>query len=469
MLEQQMTQQTTTSMLAMHPMAAAAPPMQYVGGAVPPMQSVGGAVPHMQSVGGPVPHMQSVGGPVPHMQYVGVAGAPPVQVSGGVPSIQSVGVVSPTQSVGAASPVQPVPSDVPPVQSVSVNSVQEKSKVEEEPQESNEELPGSVPPPVKDEALVNRPLFKRMLAQVSQGKLKGIPNVSSAEQVATSGTSPVSQNAKIEKVPSTYVESAGKNVPVTKDEREKISPVSLGNIGRKSSYVESAIDRNKVDGSIPSPTHVEIKDEKTVPVAPSHTIIRSSTAMNSDKFDRTSEGGKIIEKISSPTEKKFPVTFSQSGEVSSFVNSKITQRKAEAVVPVVAEKPKFQRHLSEPTTLPKPKPVVGPKPMGVPIGKSKTLPKTKKSEPLKISLSLSQEERLMLPIFSVVGKTSNDQQKPNVAKTSANVHNKPPHVSASSNSKVSQGKLNVVEPEEKIMTSITSLKNVRGRYEETTN
>lgn len=147
-------------------------------------------------------------------------------------------------------------------------------------------------PPVKEE-LVNRPLFKKMLAQVSQGKLQGIPpkiaSQKSQESEATT-TSPISPTAKITKVPTSYVASAEKNVPQSKPEEERSAPISLGEAGRKSSYVDSAIGKKKVESAIQNDVKVETK------ILENNSVSVSTTAANVVHVDST------IGKQSKPSE-----------------------------------------------------------------------------------------------------------------------------------------------------------------------
>lgn len=506
MLEQQMASQTANSLLHMNmqPITGTFPPVQNVGGALaPPMQSASGVLRSVQSAGGAVPPMQSVGDTATPVQFVG-GGVPPMQlvsgsasthhvsgtsqnehaVDGGVPLLTSIQeqVVGQTgsnfnsttneQQIKVSTVPHTVEQSKKPSEGATVDTNQSQplksasSKVEEpsEPivegtfRESGELI--SRVPPVKYEELVNRPLFKKMLAQISQEKAKGIPKPLTREEPGTKvGVTPFgSPSPKIDKVPPAYVESAEKNLPVTREEKEKKAPVSLK--GGKSSYVDSAIGRdkaddlntvhskndknfarssaeesykegkslyvdsarnqNKLENLVPADVKDEekmslptkVKEEKHISVVVSNGVeplhVDNAADQHKPESSATSVPAdvKAAQKITSPTkeeERRISVVLSGIGRRSLHVDSAAGQHKPD----FLATKPKYQRHMSEPAYFTKPKPTIAPKPTLYAAGKSKSLPRPNKREPLQISLSLTPEERLMLPSFSGMRVTSN--------------------------------------------------------------
>lgn len=152
-------------------------------------------------------------------------------------------------------PPQPVPpTESKPTDEVKISSTTSPDNLPNQVKsESGSQTETRKPPPVKEEELVNRPLFKKMLAQVSQGKIQGIPpKIASqkSQESEVTPTSPIFPTAKITKVPTSYVASAEKNVPQSKPEEERSAPISLTEIGRKSAYVDSAIGKKNVESII---------------------------------------------------------------------------------------------------------------------------------------------------------------------------------------------------------------------------
>jgi hypothetical protein len=226
MIQQQMTQRQPTVV----PVAGVMPVQP-----LHPMQLGGGGVNTMQ------PGMMSPVGTIPGMQ----------------PQMNGANYPNPMWPHGQP-PAQPIPQPVVPSETKATDEVKTSTSStspdispKEVKSESGSQTETPKPPlPVKEEELVNRPLFKKMLAQVSQGKLQGIPpKIASqkSQESETTLTSPLSPTAKIAKVPTSYVASAEKSVPQSKPEEERKAPVTLGEVGRKSSYVDSAISKKKVD------------------------------------------------------------------------------------------------------------------------------------------------------------------------------------------------------------------------------
>ena len=235
MIQQQMTQRQPTVI----PMAGMMPVSS-----LHPMQLGSGGVNTMQ------PGVMSPVGTIPGMQ----------------PPMNGANYTDPMWPHGQP-PAQSIPPPVPPSVPKATDEVETSTS-----STSSDDLPKEVKSesgsqtetpkpslPMKEEELVNRPLFKKMLAQVSQGKLDGIPpKIASqrSQESETTLTSPISPTAKIAKVPTSYVASAEKIVPQSKPEEERKAPITLGEIGRKSSYVDSAISKKKIDSVIQTDTNV---------------------------------------------------------------------------------------------------------------------------------------------------------------------------------------------------------------------
>ena len=270
----------------------------------------------MQAQRPPTMFPMTMGGVLPVAPFNAMplaSGASSLQPAGMIPPVGNVpGVHYPAgiwpQVPPLAQPVpQPVlthPAETPPSESKQTDEVKTTSttatttdlpKIEEKPEPSSEtETKSKAVAAVKEEELVNRPLFKKMLAQVSQGKLQGIPKT---PETGVKPTSPVSPTAKIAKVPTSYVASAEKNVPQAKPVEDKVAPVSLGDIGRKSSYVESAMDRQKIDSVAHNNVNVAPKISENTAVSSSTTKAIDATISKPTKLSETSH----VEKTSQAT------------------------------------------------------------------------------------------------------------------------------------------------------------------------
>ena len=258
-----------------------------------------------------------------------VAGVMPVplQLAGGVNPMQPGGVMSPVGTIPGMQPqmngtnyhnpmwphAQPLPQPLqqqvtPPPDTKASEEVKTSTSSENIPKEVKSESGSQTetpkpPPPLKDEELVNRPLFKKMLAQVSQGKLQGVPPklaTQKSQESEVTPTSPLSPAAKITKVPTSYVASAEKNVPQSKPEEERKAPITLAEVGRKSSYVDSAVGKKKDeeitqnDGKaitkISENSIVTISETPAKVVNVDSAVTTSSTASKPDAIiDKTSE------------------------------------------------------------------------------------------------------------------------------------------------------------------------------------
>ena len=225
MLQQQMAQPRQPTIMPMPMSVSPSHPMQLNGGVNGGMMSPVGTMPGMQPQlnGGNYSMWPQTQPPVPPQ--------PP----------------TPPQPVP---PSEPKPTDE---VKISTTTTSPDNLPNQLKSESGSQTETPKPPPVKEEELVNRPLFKKMLAQVSQGKLQGIPpKIASqkSQEAEAAPTSPISPTAKITKVPTSYVASAEKNVPQSKPEEERSAPISLGEVERKSSYVDSAIGKKNVESVV---------------------------------------------------------------------------------------------------------------------------------------------------------------------------------------------------------------------------
>ena len=252
--------------------------------------------------------------PMPMAGVMPVSPLHPMQLGGGVNTMQPGGMMSPIANypnpMWSQPPAQPLPQPVPPSEpkgtdevKTSTSSTSPDNLPKEVKSESGSQTEAAKPPlPVKDEELVNRPLFKKMLAQVSQGKIQGIPpkiaRQTSHDSEATP-TSPISPTAKIVKTPTSYVASAERNIPQSKPEEERKAPITLGEAGRKSSYVDSAISKKKDEGVIQTDVKVTTKIPENSAVSinkiPAQVVVVDSTI---NKQSKATEPDVKIEKTS---------------------------------------------------------------------------------------------------------------------------------------------------------------------------
>ncbi|XP_028397855.1 uncharacterized protein LOC114521567 isoform X2 [Dendronephthya gigantea] len=275
MLQQQMAQQRQPNILPMMggvmPNISPLHPMQ-PGGMIPPVATIPAAQAQMNGHNYQAPMWPQPQPPLQHPQS-------PVQPL-------------PAQAIP---PNEPKPTDE--VEST-INSTDGSTK--EPGSESGTQTEPKTPPPVKEEELVNRPLFKKMLAQVSQGKIQGVPPKLAKQtsyESETTPKSPVSPTGKITKVPTSYVSSAEKNIPQSKPEEEKRTPIIIGEIGRKSSYVDSAIGKKNVDSLIQN----DVKVASTVPESSPVTVSKPLTmVVNEDSAKNQPDG---LSKPNFPIEK----------------------------------------------------------------------------------------------------------------------------------------------------------------------
>ncbi|XP_046846105.1 serine-rich adhesin for platelets-like isoform X2 [Xenia sp. Carnegie-2017] len=158
-----------------------------------------------------------------------------------------------TSPMPAPTPIVAPVTNLPETKESSV-TLKNEIMVEEAEDKSEKNTTQPSPSPPKSEELVNRPLFKKMLAQVSQGKPQFAPSKSSSQSVEKSiqpVALPIDEKSKTSDF---SVKCSGRDSPESMSMKEhKSVSGSVEEIERKPSYVESAIFKNtrkKTDAKI---------------------------------------------------------------------------------------------------------------------------------------------------------------------------------------------------------------------------